>query len=100
MSEHKIILHAPTPDALKRARANALNILAAEPTAVVEIIANGPAVAYAVEEPHEETDDMLLICENSLKKQNLKAPENIAVVSTSVLHIAKRQSEGWAYIRA
>ena len=49
----RLVIHAPTEAALARARANAANLLRAEPAAAVEIVINGPAVAAALASPHD-----------------------------------------------
>jgi NitT/TauT family transport system ATP-binding protein len=45
----RLLIHAPTVAALARARSNARNLLRADPTAEVEIVVNGGAVAAAIE---------------------------------------------------
>ncbi len=95
----RLVIHAPTPDALERGRRNLANLLKAEPDAQVELVANAGAVVAALKQPHE-VDTHLLVCRNSLLANDLQAPDNIAVVAAAVLHIAQRQHEGWAYLRA
>lgn len=95
----RLVIHAPTPEALERGRRNLANLLKAEPDAQVELVANAGAVVAALKHPHE-LDDHLLVCRNSLISNELQAPEDITVVAAAVLHIAQRQHEGWAYLRA
>lgn len=95
----RLVIHAPTPEALERGRRNLANLLKAEPDAQVELVANAGAVSAALKIPHE-SDSHLRLCQNSLLANNLQAPENIAVVAAAVLHIAQRQHDGWAYLRA
>ena len=94
-----ILLHAPTPEGLARARSNARNALAAAPDTRIEIVANAGGVAAALADPDAATDPLLRLCRNSLRGQGLD-PGDLATVPVAVLHIARRQSEGWAYIRA
>ncbi len=95
-----VLIHAPTPDALKRARSNARNLMKARRDAIVEIVANAAGVAPAIAEPDPETDPYLRLCANSLAGQGLEAPAHLAVIPAAVVHLAERQEEGWAYIRA
>ena len=95
----RLVIHAPTEAALARARANAANLLRAEPAAAAEIVINGPAVAAALASPHD-TDRLLRVCANTLATQDLDADPTIARVKAAVLYIAQRQRDGWAYMRA
>ena len=95
----KVLLHAPTPGALARARSNYRNLLKAEPEAVAEIVVNAGGAKAATEQP-DETDGALRLCANSLAGQGLAAPEGVAVVDAAVAHLARRQAEGWVYVRA
>ena len=94
----RLLIHAPTAGALARARSNARNLLRAEPAAEVEIIANAGAVAAAIEAG--DVEPPLLLCGNSLAAQGLVTPPEARIVAAAVLHIATRQQEGWAYMRA
>ncbi len=100
MSELNVMLHAPTPDALARARRNALNLLRSRPDAGLLIIANGAAVASALAQPDPETDHLLRLCRNSLNAQNLDNTGGLAEVAAAVVTLAELQGQGWAYIRA
>lgn len=99
MSELNVMLHAPTPEALARARRNARNLLKARPDAQLLIIANGAAVASALAQPDPETDGLLRLCRNSLNAQNLDNTGGIAEVDAAVVTLAELQNQGWAYIR-
>lgn len=96
----KVILHAPTENALARARSNARNALKAWPDVEIEIVVNADAVRSAVAQADPETDPMLRICENSLTARAIQCPGTIQTVSAAMTHIAERQAKGWAYIRA
>lgn len=95
----QLLIHAPTPGSLDRARRNAANLHKADPEARVEIVANAGAVAAALADAHP-TDTHLVLCQNTLTATGAAAPAHIRTVSAAVLHIAQRQTEGWAYMRA
>lgn len=95
----RLLIHAPTPGALERARRNLANLLKAAPDAEVELVANAGAVAAALERP-DPLDTHLRLCRNTLEANALNAPPGIAVVAAAVLHIAQRQAQGWGYMRA
>lgn len=99
MSGIRLVIHAPTPAALERGRRNLVNLFKADPGAQAELVANAGAVAAALDRP-DATDPHLRLCANTLAANSLSAPAGIAVVDAAVLHIARRQSEGWAYLRA
>ncbi|MFB4202182.1 hypothetical protein KBTX_04332 [wastewater metagenome] len=95
----RVLLHAPTPEALARARRNAANLLSARRDAEVRIIANGAAVATALATP-DAMDNHLRLCRNSLAAQGLENTAGVAEVDAAVVTLAELQAEGWAYIRA
>lgn len=99
MSTLNVMLHAPTPAALARARRNAVNLLAARPNAEVLIVANGGGVAAALETPDTATDSLLRLCRNSLAAQGLENAAGIEEVEAAVVTLAEYQAAGWAYIR-
>lgn len=95
----KLIFHAPTANALTRARKHIDNVLKATSDCSIELVVNAEATAYAIKHP-APTDNYLRVCKNSLTAQKLVAPANLQIVDVAVLHIAQRQAEGWAYVRA
>lgn len=95
----RLLIHAPTTAALTRARRGAVNLLQARPDAVVRIVANGEAVAAALDQPDPATDGLLALCGNTLSALK-RAAGGYAVVPAAVLTIAEAQAEGWAYMRA
>ncbi|WP_192035603.1 hypothetical protein [Halomonas sp. YLGW01] len=99
MSTLKVLLHAPTPGALTRARRNAVNLLAARPDTEVLIVANGGGVAAALETPDAATDPLLRLCRNSLAAQGLENTAGLGEVEAAVVTLAEHQVAGWAYIR-
>lgn len=94
-----LVIHAPTPTSLDRARRNAANLKKLAPDARVEIVLNAAAVAAALAEPHA-TDEYVVLCQNTLTATGAVPPEGFRVASAAVLHIAQRQAEGWGYLRA
>lgn len=96
----KLLIHAPEPDALKRARANARNLLKEHPDAEVEIVVNAGAIKEALISAGDVTDNQLVLCNNSLIAHDLEKPEYGVVVKAAVSHIVERQQQGWAYMRA
>lgn len=100
MSELRVLLHAPTPSALQRARSNAANLRVAAPHAQVRIIANSNAVETAVGEPDPGTDTCLTLCQNSLRRHGVDAPSHIEVTPAAMLLLVELQQQGWIYIRA
>jgi NitT/TauT family transport system ATP-binding protein len=95
----RVLLHAPTAEALTRARRNAANLHNARPDAEVLIIANAGAVATALATP-DATDPLLRLCRNSLVAQGLDNTRELVEVEAAVVTLAERQAEGWVYIRA
>ena len=76
----------------------------------IEIVAYGPGLAMLAAESKVSgglaaaLDDSvrLIACENTMTNQKLKKDDmyaGIAYVKAGVVHIMKRQQEGWAYIR-
>jgi NitT/TauT family transport system ATP-binding protein len=95
-----VVLHAPTPGALTRARRNLANLLAEAPHAEVRLIANGGAVAAALAAPEPASDGHLWLCRRTLAREALDPSPHLATVDAAVHEIARLQSAGWAYIRA
>lgn len=100
MAVTKLLIHAPTADALKRAQNNTRNLLKLENDAEVVIVANGPAAAVAVTLTDTDIVSRLVLCGNSLRAQQLTAQPEATVVDAAVQYLAHKQSEGWAYIHA
>jgi intracellular sulfur oxidation DsrE/DsrF family protein len=100
MAAIKLMIHAPTPQALMRAQANARNLLKLEPDARIEIVVNGPAAADALAIEDVSIRGLLVLCNNSLINQGLEVPEDLRIVPAAVQHLARQQGEGWSYMRA
>lgn len=96
----QVVFHAPTAEALTRARRNLLNFRAAEPDARLRLIANGPAVPAALDNPDSETDPYLRVCLNTLQTLGLENTRGLPEVAAGVVELARCQANGWQYIRA
>lgn len=97
----KIVLHAPTPGALARARSNANNLMKQRPAPEVRILLNADAVAAALDNPDEASDGLTLLCPNTLQRIGRQARAPLTVLQDgSVLALARMQGDGWRYIRA
>ena len=98
--ELKVLLHAPTPAALERARNNAANLTRAAPDAQVRIVANAQAVAAALDAPHA-VDPLTWVCSITLARTGRESrPPLQSTPGPAVLEIARLQQQGWLYIRA
>ena len=97
----KIILHAPTPAALGRARNNAINVMREAPDAQVRIVVNAQAVAAVLDAAEEEMDALTWLCPVTLLRTNRVSRAPLQVLSgAAVLEVARMQQAGWVYIRA
>ena len=96
-----ILLHAPTLDALARARNSLLNAQEANPGCRIRIIANAQAVAAALDIPHAQADAHTALCPNTLMHLQRAPHAPLQVLAgPAVLEIAALQAAGWVYIRA
>jgi NitT/TauT family transport system ATP-binding protein len=95
----KVIFHAPTAEALTRARRNLVNFRAADDSATLQIIANAAAVGAALDNPDPATDDALLICRTTLDNTGRRNDRGLAEIDSAVVDLAWRQANGWQYIR-
>lgn len=95
----RLLIHAPTPAALERARRNATNLRRIAPAAEIEIVVNSAAVAAALDNPHP-SDEWLVVCANTLVATGATVKAGTRTADAAVLHIAQRQAQGWAYMRA
>jgi len=99
----RIVLHAPSPQALARARGNFKNLKAANPELEVWIIVNAQAVQAVLDQPDDLGPALaqMLLCPNTLRNNGLSAPENIQVLPMGAVEaIARMQQDGWTYIRS
>jgi len=93
----QVVIHAATPDALQRARNNAVNLAKEWPNSEAEIVVNGPAVKAAIEQTHA-TDACLRLCAHSAERFGLSIPEHLQSIPAAIVWIINRQKEGWHYI--
>lgn len=97
----RILLHAPTPGALTRARSNAANLAKAASPPLVRILVNAEGVAAALDAPDAATDAVTLVCPNTLAKLGRNAGAPLTVLQEgAILALARMQQEGWCYVRA
>lgn len=99
----QVVLHAPTPQALARARGNFKNLRAAQPDLDVWIVVNAQAVQAVLDAPEDMGPALsqVLLCPNTLKNNQLTAPANIQVLPMGAVEaIARMQQDGWFYIRS
>ncbi|MFW5678641.1 MAG: hypothetical protein ACOC3D_00105 [Pseudomonadota bacterium] len=96
----RVVLHAPTPAALGRARRNLANLREAAPDAEILLVVNAEAVGAALARPDPGTDGHLRLCRMTLDRQGLAPPPGIRTVTSAVNELARLQAEGWAYVRA
>jgi len=97
----KVILHAPTPAALERARNNAANFRRENPEADVRIIVNAEAVAAALDAAHPDMDARTWVCPNTLKRINREnRPPLQSLGGAAISEIVRLQGQGWIYIRS
>lgn len=96
-----ILLHAPTLDALARARNSFMNCQIAAPGRTLRIVANAHAVAAALDMPNEQTDAHTYLCAYTLQnlQRSVRAPLHM-LPGPAILEIAQLQAQGWVYIRA
>lgn len=97
----RVLLHAPTPDALERARSNARNLLKDMPGTLIRIIVNAQAVKACVQGAEDECDTYTYLCPNTLRNQALQAPERLQTLGQgAITTLVQLQAENWLYIRA
>ena len=99
----QIVLHAPSPLALARARGNFKNLSTAQPDAQIWIVVNAQAVQAVLDAPDEMGPALsqVLLCPNTLKNNQLTAPAHIQVLPMGAVEaIARMQQDGWVYIRS
>lgn len=96
----KLVIHAPTVGAWRRAQRNLTNLLAVEPEAIVELVVNAEAAVAAIAAPDPSVSRYVVVCENSLRAANVDLPPGFRSTPVAISHISQRQAEGWAYFRA
>ena len=89
---------------------SARNVRAQLPDIIMEIVVQGPAVAFLSDDSAlsgelatlGEVPIVVLACGNSLRSVGIESKgllSGVTVVPAAVVHLAMRQLEGWAYIR-
>jgi uncharacterized protein len=97
----RILIHAPTANALNRARSNVINLTNGASESWVRIIVNADAVEATLDMPNTVTDALTLVCPNTLAKIGRDAPAPLTVLAEGAIAvIARMQLEGWCYVRA
>ena len=87
------------------------NVLKAAPDTKIEVVYHGQAIYavlsdtghYKMELKEAQKKVTMVACSNSLKNRGIdpsRLISNITVVPVAILEIAKKQSEGWSYIKA
>ncbi|QGG79924.1 hypothetical protein GH975_04755 [Litorivicinus lipolyticus] len=98
MTTLRLVIHAPTPEALDRGIRNLANFRRDQPGAEVELVVTGTAVRRAI--ALELDDPALRVCANSIATQMADVPADWETVPAAVSYLAQRQMHGWAYFRA
>ncbi|HBP0978936.1 hypothetical protein QRD40_05830 [Comamonas sp. Y6] len=97
----KVILHAPTPAALERARKNAVNLLRDAPDTELRIVLNAEAVEAALDQAHADVDAHTWVCPTTLTRIGRENRPPLQVMAgPAVVEIARMQRAGWVYIRS
>lgn len=97
----RLVLHAPTAQALERARRNAGHAAKALGRDAVRIVVNGDAVAATLDDPDAQSDALTLVCGNTLERLGREAPTPLNVLSEgAMVALVNMQQEGWRYVRA
>lgn len=100
-----VVFHINEEDRWEMVLSNVKNFLAEEPDAKITIVANGDAVNYYLTDALS-TDILsevdVVACQNSLNKHKITKKQinsQIRVVDSGVVEIARKQMEGYGYIR-
>lgn len=102
----KVIFHIDEMSKWDLILKNVKNFLNEKTDATIEVLANSEAVKGYLDEENikkiEELNANFVSCGNALKGNDIKKEdltEKIKVVPAGVVELAKKQSEGYAYIR-
>lgn len=112
MAELKVLFHVNEPERWPRALVNIGNFIkdVGQGNAEIEVVANGAAVTSYVagDKLNQEMAGMadlgvkFVACRNALRMHSLEEntlPSFVAVVPAGITEIAKKQAEGYAYIK-
>lgn len=113
MPDQRLLLHVSGTDAahIQTGLRNARNARAQLPALTVEVVVQGPCVAFLAAGSMLDPDLTALndehlrvvACNNSMQSAGLEASSlhaRVGVVPAAVAHLATRQFTGWAYVRA
>lgn len=88
------------------------NIYKAEPSAQVEVVCHGPGIDMLISQRSLVADQVVGfladgvvfdVCQNTMTDKNIRPDmliQGVQIVPAGVIHVAKRQAEGWSYIKA
>ena len=96
----KVVLHAPTPGALSRARHEARGLLASPDQGIVRILVSAEAIGAALDEPDPEVDTLMVMCADALARLGRDAPPGVELTPSAGYLLSRLQRKGWAYVRA
>lgn len=113
-AQHKIIWDMSSGDtAQQRGLYKQINnVLAAAPTTKIEVVFHGNSVYALLKDTGYHKEQIMALvqkgvvfaaCNNSLKSRNIDTSRVIKqaiIVPVSILELAKKQEEGWSYIKA
>jgi hypothetical protein len=69
-----------------------VNLLAAEPDAVVELVVNAEAAIAAIDNPDPASAPHVVVCENSLSAAGRERPPEFRTIPAAIHYIALRQA--------
>ena len=102
----KVIFHVDQMERWELTVKNVNNFLNELPDAIIEVLANAEAVEYFTDSQKvaelEKLNARFLVCGNALKAHDIDQAiiaDFIKVVPAGVVELAKKQHEGYAYIR-
>ncbi len=107
----KMIFHIDEIDRWPMVLKNVRNSLVAEPESMIEVLANGGAVVFfMIHTKTLESDWLDLVnkgvsfkaCRNALNEHQIREdslPKVVEVVPAGTIELAKKQMEGFSYIR-
>ncbi len=96
----KVIIHAPTADALARARADARNLLNSPAEGTVRIVVSGDAVPALLDGPDPTTDRLAVLCADTLARLGRSAPSWMETTPHAGYLVSRLQKKGWSYLRS
>jgi uncharacterized protein len=95
-----VLIHAPSPAAVQRARNNAANLLKLQPDTAIRIVVNAEGVAALLDTPRSDTDRFTLVCATTLERIGREAPAPLRTIPVAIVELTQMQLAGWIYVRA